>query len=77
MKKIPFNDLSRIHRPIHEKVFTKFSSVVEQNRFVLNKEIGEFESLFSDLTHETELSPNPVTTVVVSFINDLRFIKSN
>ena len=51
MKKIPFNDLSRIHRPIHEKVFTKFSSVVEQNRFVLNKEIGEFESLFSDLTH--------------------------
>ena len=51
MKKIPFNDLSRIHRPIHEKVFTKFSSVVEQNRFVLNKEIGEFESLFSDFTH--------------------------
>ena len=33
--------------------------------------------LFSDLTHETELSPNPVTTVAVSFINDLRFIKFN
>ena len=51
MKKIPFNDLSRIHQPIHKKVFTRFSNVVEQNRFVLNKEIGEFECLFSDFTN--------------------------
>tara|TARA_B100001173_G_scaffold261223_1_gene234688 strand:- start:361 stop:1458 length:1098 start_codon:yes stop_codon:yes gene_type:complete len=51
LKKIPFNDLSRIHQPIHKKVFTRFSNVVEQNRFVLNKEIGEFECLFSDFTN--------------------------
>ena len=51
MKKVPFNDLSRIHEPIHEKVFKKFSNVVQENRFVLNKEIGEFECLFSDFTN--------------------------
>ena len=50
MKKVPFNDLSRIHDPIHNKVFDKFSKIVRENRFVLNKEIGEFESLFSDFT---------------------------
>ena len=40
MKKVPFNDLSRIHEPIHKKVFAQFSKVVQENRFVLNKEIG-------------------------------------
>ena len=50
MKKVPFNDLSRIHEPIHKKVFAKFSKVVQENRFVLNKEIGEFECLFSEFT---------------------------
>ena len=47
MKKVPFNDLSRIHEPIHKKVFAQFSKVLQENRFVLNKEIGEFECLFS------------------------------
>ena len=51
MKKVPFNDLSRIHEPIHEKVFSKFSDVVRENRFVLNKEIREFELLFSDFVN--------------------------
>lgn len=51
MNKVPFNDLSRIHDPIHEKVFKKFSSVVRESRFVLNKEISEFECLFSDFTN--------------------------
>ena len=50
MKKVPFNDLSRIHEPIHKKVFAQFSKVVKENRFVLNKEIGEFECLFSEFT---------------------------
>ena len=50
MKKVPFNDLSRIHEPIHKKVFAQFSKVVQENRFVLNKEIGEFECLFSEFT---------------------------
>ena len=50
MNKVPFNDLSRIHEPIHKKVFAQFSKVVQENRFVLNKEIGEFECLFSEFT---------------------------
>jgi dTDP-4-amino-4,6-dideoxygalactose transaminase len=50
MKKVPFNDLSRIHEPIHKKVFAQFSKVVQENRFVLNEEIGEFECLFSEFT---------------------------
>ncbi len=51
MKKVPFNDLTRIHEPIKSKVITKFSKVVDRNSFVLNKEIGEFESLFSEFTN--------------------------
>lgn len=51
MNKVPFNDLARIHSPIHEKVFKKFSNVVRESRFVLNKEIGEFECLFSEFTN--------------------------
>ena len=39
MKKVPFNDLSRIHEPIHKKVLAQFSKVVQENKFVLNKEI--------------------------------------
>ena len=31
MKKVPFNDLSRIHEPIHKKVFTQFSKVLQEN----------------------------------------------
>ena len=51
MNKVPFNDLSRIHEPIQKKVLKKFSKVAKENRFVLNKEIGEFESLFSEFTN--------------------------
>ena len=47
---VPFNDLSRIHEPIQSKILNKFSSVVNENRFVLNKEISEFECLFSEFT---------------------------
>ena len=50
MKRVPFNDLSRIHEPIQKKVFAKFSKVVQDSQFVLNKEIGEFECLFSEFT---------------------------
>ena len=51
MKKVPFNDLSRIHKPIQEKVIKKFSKIVENNSFVLNKEIKEFEYNFSEFTN--------------------------
>ena len=50
-KPVPFNDLKRIHDPIEEKVLSKFSKIVKQNSFVLNKEIAEFESLFSEFTN--------------------------
>jgi dTDP-4-amino-4,6-dideoxygalactose transaminase len=50
MKTVPFNDLSRIHEPIQRKILNKFSTVVNENRFVLNKEISEFECLFSEFT---------------------------
>ncbi len=50
-KSVPFNDLKRIHDPIEEKVLSKFSKIVKQNSFVLNKEIAEFESLFSEFTN--------------------------
>ena len=51
MEKVPFNDLSRIHEPIEKKVLKKFSKIVTESRFVLNKEIGEFECLFSEFTN--------------------------
>lgn len=51
MTKIPFNDLSRIHKPIQDKVIKKFSKVIESNSFVFNKEITEFEKIFSDFTN--------------------------
>jgi len=51
MKIVPFNDLSRIHKPLQKKVLNKFSKVVNENRFVLNKEITEFECLFSEFTN--------------------------
>lgn len=50
-KSVPFNDLKRIHDPIEEKILSKFSKIVKQNSFVLNKEIAEFESLFSEFTN--------------------------
>ena len=50
-KIVPFNDLKRIHDPIEEKVISKFSKIVKKNNFVLNKEIGEFECLFSEFTN--------------------------
>ena len=51
MEIVPFNDLSRIHKPIQKKVLNKFSKIVTESRFVLNKEIAEFESLFSEFTN--------------------------
>ena len=46
MEIVPFNDLSRIHEPIQKKVLKIFSKIVDERRFVLNNEIGEFESFY-------------------------------
>ena len=32
-------------------IYTKFSKIVDQNSFVLNQEISEFENLFSEFTN--------------------------
>ena len=42
-KTVPFNDLTRIHNSIEDKVMSKFSKIVKKNSFVLNKEVEEFE----------------------------------
>ena len=36
-KTVPFNDLTRIHNSIEDKVMNKFSKIVKKNSFVLNK----------------------------------------
>ncbi len=50
-KTVPFNDLTRIHNPIEEKIMNKFSKIVKKNSFVLNKEVEEFENMFSKFSN--------------------------
>lgn len=50
-KIVPFNDLTRIHNPIEEKIIEKFSKIVKKNSFVLNKEVEEFENMFSEFSN--------------------------
>lgn len=50
--KVPFNDLSRIHNPLKEKVLAKFSNVVDKNDFILNKDVENFEKSFSHYTKQ-------------------------
>ena len=50
--KVPFNDLSRIHDPLKDKVLKKFSKVVDKNDFILNKDVENFEESFSKYTKQ-------------------------
>ena len=50
-KTVPFNDLTRIHNSIEDKVMNKFSKIVKKNSFVLNKEVEEFENMFSEFSN--------------------------
>lgn len=44
---VPFNDLTRIHKPIQTKILKNFEKLVNQSAFVLNKEIYEFEKKYA------------------------------
>lgn len=45
--KVPFNDLSRIHKPIEGKVIKEIKNIVERNSFILGEFVEEFEENFS------------------------------
>ena len=49
MKKtfVPFNDLSRIHKPIEAGVLKNIKTIVEKNSFILGEYVEKFEQNFS------------------------------
>lgn len=49
--KVPFNDLSRIHKPIENKIIKNFKRLVNDSEFILGKNIYEFEKNFSIFTN--------------------------
>lgn len=51
IKKVPFNDLSRIHKPIENKILKDFNKLVNESDFILGKDIQEFENNFSVYTN--------------------------
>ena len=48
---VPFNDLSRIHKPIEDKVINKIKNIVKKNSFILGEFVEEFEENFSNFTN--------------------------
>lgn len=50
--KVPFNDLSRIHKPIKSDVLKKFNKVIDNSNFILNDDIKNFEENFSAYTQQ-------------------------
>ena len=49
--KVPFNDLNIIHRDIRENIFKNFNSIVNDNSFLLSKEVTNFEKSFSNFSN--------------------------
>ena len=50
--KVPFNDLSRIHKPIKSLVLKKFNKIIDNSDFILNDDIKNFEESFSAFTQQ-------------------------
>ena len=50
--KVPFNDLSRIHKPIKSVVLKKFNKIIDNSDFILNDDIKNFEENFSEYTQQ-------------------------
>ena len=48
---VPFNDLSRIHKPIEDKVINKIKNIVKKNSIILGEFVEEFEENFSNFTN--------------------------
>lgn len=44
---IPFLDLERIHRPLEAEINKSIKRVIESNRFILGKEVEQFEEEFA------------------------------
>jgi dTDP-4-amino-4,6-dideoxygalactose transaminase len=49
--KVPFNDLSRIHKPIEKKIIKNIRSIVNKSSFILGEYVEEFEKNFSNFTN--------------------------
>ena len=47
---VPFNDLSRIHKPLVKDAFKVFENIVNNSQFVLNDYIRQFEYDFAKFT---------------------------
>ena len=47
MTNVPFNDLSRIHKPILEESLRDFKKIVLNSGFVLNDDIKSFENEYA------------------------------
>ena len=50
MTYVPFNDLSRIHKPLLNQSLKVFKEIVEESQFVLNDYIKQFEIEFAKFT---------------------------
>jgi|TARA_B100001094_G_C18191600_1_gene807656 dTDP-4-amino-4,6-dideoxygalactose transaminase len=49
---VPFNDLTRIHKPIIKDSLRVFEKIVNESQFVLNSYVKEFENDFAKYTNQ-------------------------
>ena len=49
---VPFNDLSRIHKPLISDSLKVFGEIINQSQFVLNSHISKFEEDFAKYTKQ-------------------------
>ena len=45
---VPFNNLNIIHKEIKDKVLKNFNSIIDENSFLLSKEVTKFEQSYSN-----------------------------
>ena len=49
--KIPFNDLSRIHKPIKKNVIKVLDESIDKSEFILSNSVKSFEESYSNYTN--------------------------
>ena len=49
--KVPFNDLSRIHKPLKAKILKNLDKTIDENQFILGEAVKSFEHKFSEYTN--------------------------
>ena len=47
---VPFNNLNIIHKEIKDKVLKNFNSIIDENSFLLSKEVTKFEQSYSNFS---------------------------